>query len=183
MGGSHICADYSPSFTVVGADMFLRQFGSPSPTVRIGVPESHGCADFSPSFTVVGADMFLRNNIHHSEWSFSYSVESRIFVPIVHRLSRWSVRICFSDSSDRRPRPFGSASPSRIFVPIVQRLSRWSVRICFSATIFIIQNGHFHILLRVAYLCRLFTVFHGGRCGYVSPQQYSSFRMVIFIFC
>merc|ERR1712007_258150 len=147
MGGSHICADYSPSFTVVGADMFLRQFGSPSPTVRIGVPESHICADCSPSFTVVGADMFLRNNIHHSEWSFSYSVESRIFVPIVHRLSRWSVRICFS------------------------------------ATIFIIQNGHFHILLRVAYLCRLFTVFHGGRCGYVSPQQYSSFRMVIFIFC
>merc|ERR1712007_345781 len=129
MGGSHICADYSPSFTVVGADMFLRNnihhsdwSFSYSVESRIFVPivhrlsrwsvrvcffsalflikiirfhillGSHICADYSPSFTVVGADMFLRNNIHNSEWSFSYSVESRIFVPIVHRLSRWSVR-------------------------------------------------------------------------------------------
>merc|ERR1712007_255000 len=133
MGGSHICADYSPSFTVVGADMFLRQFGLPSPTFRIGVPEPHICADYSPSFTVVGADMFLRNNIHHSDWSFSYSVESRVFVPIAHRLSRWLVRICFS------------------------------------SILFKIKIIRFHILSGEAYLCRLRTVFHGGRCGYVSP--------------
>merc|ERR1712014_126302 len=50
----------------------------------------------------------------------------------------------------------------------------------------VIQNSDwsfFYILLRDAYLCRLLTVSHGGRCGYVSSQLYSKFRLVISIFC
>merc|ERR1712147_353643 len=132
---------------------------------------SHICADYAPSFTVVGADMFLRNNIRNSDWSFSYSVESRIFVPIVHRLSRWSVRICFF-------------SPLFLIKIIPFHILSGVAYLCRLLTVFHGgQCGYVSPTVRiavpdssdrrprVAYLCRLFTVFHGGRCRYLSPQH------------
>merc|ERR1712146_244200 len=135
--------------------------GYVSPTDRIAVPDS--------------SDRRPRNNIRNSDWSFSYSVVSRVFVPIVHRLSRWSVRICFS---------------SILFkIKIIRfHILSGEAHLCRLRTVF--HGGRCEYVSptvriavpdssdrrpRVAYLCRLFTVFHGSRCGYVFPQQYSSF--------